>query len=1013
MLNLLFLASVALRAAVPTNDALSADGHRLIAAEHFEQADAMAQAVLTRSNVAGEAGERRRLDAINVLIDSAIAQHTLTGAACGGWIDEATKLDVHIFGEQSRRVAKAWAAASLRARRSATGPADIEHANALAQQAVERVENGSGDIAASDEAFVYQAATAMQIDGGHFDKAIADLQHAHASLANATTDYERSIDAQVLSLLGTYELQVGNRAQSITDTNAGVELALHVGGSSSRLYAATLADLGKVQVFTADFVGAKETLEHALTILHNIPAENYTACIANGFLANALLQLGDVDAARPYGRAAIDNAKGDAAGFLSGRLNSLAVVEKLSGHLDVSHDLFEQALAADERLHEKNYYGLVPMLNNLGVLSLKRDDLVAAQSEFQRALDIAAARGGGGVVYDMLSAREGLASVALGRAEPGEADTLLAQSIDELERSYGDGHPDITFLRCEQALAKARLGHRDEAFALAQNSEGFRVDLLLSTAPALGEGEMVNLKSRVDDCQGLVAALAASSQKDDQVQRAWQLLAASRGIATHLSSLRLAAARKATDASNKDAWSAWESAAKHYAELLLRNKVDAETLSKARVTLEAAESQLGSAGHPALSVAALALPTLLNRQATGSVLVAYFVTDQFDLEADARSDPQVHHLVKSPHAVYAFVRQNGATKFLSLGDSEKIEFKIAYWNRLLRDPKSNPDQVSEAGRAVRAAIWDPLAIGKTSRRIFVVPDGALYRVNFAALPDGDGYLVERGLRVHLLDSERDLAMNDSSARPQKLVLIGSPDFGGDVSATYARSDGCATAFDPLPATQTEMNRIAQMWRDASGTTPTILSGRDANKDALRAAVAGSQVIHVATHAAEFDESCSHTAARGMGIATPLKTAALKPVALALSGANEFLANGNAAGILTSEEVLALPLDNTRWVVLSACDTGLGPVVDGEGVFGLRRAFRLAGARTVVMSLWEADDVATAQWMEALYRARLQKHASVPEAIAQAQLSVLADRRARGVSTHPYFWAAFVASGDWH
>ena len=210
-----------------------------------------------------------------------------------------------------------------------------------------------------------------------------------------------------------------------------------------------------------------------------------------------------------------------------------------------------------------------------------------------------------------------------------------------------------------------------------------------------------------------------------------------------------------------------------------------------------------------------------------------------------------------------------------------------------------------------------------------------------------------------------------------------------------------------------MNRIAQMWRDASGKSTVILSGPDANKEEFRAAVAGSQVIHIATHAAEFDKSCGTAATRGMGLGTSMKTAEAKPVALALTGANEFLANGNLAGILTSEEVLALPLDGTRWVVLSACDTGLGPVVDGEGVFGLRRAFRLAGARTVVMSLWEADDVASAQWMEALYRVRLQKHASVPEAIAQAQMSVLADRRARGVSTHPYFWAAFVASGDWH
>ncbi len=1014
MLTLFLVASFVAQVTSPAHSALDDDAHRRIVAEHFDQAEAMAKNAIAHAQGSDKDSQRRRLTALNALIDNAIAQHALTAAETSRWIDDASKLDAQLYGEQARQLAKPLAAASLRARRSANGPDSTTTANALAQQSVDLLEHATGEVAPTDQAFVYQSFAAMHVESGRFDQAIVALQHADHVLQPAQTDYRRSIDAQVLTLLGTYELQVGNRAQAMIDVKAGAELALRVGGPSSRMYAAALADLGKVQVFTADYVAAKDTLERSVNILRTHPSETYTASIANGFLANALVQLGNVDAARPYCREAIADSKGDAAGFLSGRLNSLAIIEKLSGHLDLAHDDFEQALTADERVHDKNYYGLVPILNNLGVLSLKRDDLTSAQSEFQRALDIAAARGGGRVIYDVLSARDGLASVALGRAAPAEADALLAQSIGELEQSYGNGHPDLTFLRCEQALAQARLGRRDDAFASAQNSEAFRVDLLLRTAPALGEGEMVNLKNRLNDCGGLVAALAASSQKDGQIQRAWQLLAASRGIATHLSSLRLAAARKATDASNKEAWSSWESAANHYAELLLRAKVDADILSKARAELATAESKLGSAGGPVAGIADLASPASSQRQAPGSVLIAYFVADTFDLAPDARSDPQVRRLVKSPHTVYAFVRRDGATTLAALGDSEKIEFTIAYWNRLLRDPKSDLTQLSEAGRAVRAAIWDPLAIGNSAQHVFVVPDGALYRVNFAALPDGDGYLVERGLRVHLLDSERDLALNDASAQSHKLLLVGSPDFGGDQSTAITRTDACATAFEALPATLTEMSGIAQLWRDASGTAPIVLSGRDANKTALRAAVVGSQIIHVATHAAEFDESCSTSSARGMGLANaPGKTSATKPAALALSGANEFLVNGNIAGILTSEEVLELPLDGTQWVVLSACDTGLGPVVNGEGVFGLRRAFRLAGAHTVVMSLWEADDAATAQWMEFLYRARLQKHASVPEAIAQAQLSMLADRRARGASVHPYFWAAFVASGDWH
>ena len=99
-------------------------------------------------------------------------------------------------------------------------------------------------------------------------------------------------------------------------------------------------------------------------------------------------------------------------------------------------------------------------------------------------------------------------------------------------------------------------------------------------------------------------------------------------------------------------------------------------------------------------------------------------------------------------------------------------------------------------------------------------------------------------------------------------------------------------------------------------------------------------------------------------------------------------------------------------MLSACDTGLGQLRAGEGVFGLRRAFQVAGARTVVMSLWSVDDQATRLWMRALYEGRLKRNLSTADAVREASLSVLRDRRARQQSTHPFYWAGFVAAGDW-
>jgi CHAT domain-containing protein len=136
--------------------------------------------------------------------------------------------------------------------------------------------------------------------------------------------------------------------------------------------------------------------------------------------------------------------------------------------------------------------------------------------------------------------------------------------------------------------------------------------------------------------------------------------------------------------------------------------------------------------------------------------------------------------------------------------------------------------------------------------------------------------------------------------------------------------------------------------------------------------------------------------------------------VALAGANRRAAaqGDDEDGILTAEEVSGLDLSGVRWAVLSACNTGVGEVRAGEGVVGLRRAFQIAGARTVIMSLWSVDDEATRVWMHALYEGRLTRNLRTSDAVREASLSVLRSRRLAGLSTHPFYWAAFVAAGDW-
>jgi CHAT domain-containing protein len=181
----------------------------------------------------------------------------------------------------------------------------------------------------------------------------------------------------------------------------------------------------------------------------------------------------------------------------------------------------------------------------------------------------------------------------------------------------------------------------------------------------------------------------------------------------------------------------------------------------------------------------------------------------------------------------------------------------------------------------------------------------------------------------------------------------------------------------------------------------------------------------ATHGFFLGSDCATTAVATRGVGGLSTAASARSSAgtadnplllsgLALAGANRRAAAGpkDEDGILTAEEVTSLNLDGVEWAVLSACDTGLGVVKVGEGVFGLRRAFQVAGVHTVIMSLWSVEDQSARDWMRALYEGRLKKKLNTAQAVQQASLTVLRDRRAAKQSTHPFYWAGFAATGDW-
>jgi len=328
------------------------------------------------------------------------------------------------------------------------------------------------------------------------------------------------------------------------------------------------------------------------------------------------------------------------------------------------------------------------------------------------------------------------------------------------------------------------------------------------------------------------------------------------------------------------------------------------------------------------------------------------------------------------------------------------------------------------------------ALAGDATQLLISPDGQLNLIPFEALVDEHHqYLVER-YSISYLTTGRDLlrlqVARSSLSGP---IIIADPAFG-EPSQVKAASHNAAPVvlastkqvtstspqvsarrsvttasdlggvyFAPLSGTAVEANAIKLQFPDAQ-----LLTGRGATEAAVKQVNAPS-ILHIATHGFFLTDPNPQPSAdpakdvRGVQGNASTENPLLRS-GLALAGAN-LGQTGREKGVLTALEASNLNLWGTKLVTLSACDTGVGEIRNGEGVYGLRRAFVLAGAETVVMSLWPVSDYATRELMTSYYKG-LKKGLGRGEALRQTKLAML-KRKDR---QHPFYWASFIQSGEW-
>jgi tetratricopeptide (TPR) repeat protein len=323
--------------------------------------------------------------------------------------------------------------------------------------------------------------------------------------------------------------------------------------------------------------------------------------------------------------------------------------------------------------------------------------------------------------------------------------------------------------------------------------------------------------------------------------------------------------------------------------------------------------------------------------------------------------------------------------------------------------------------------WKPIAdkLGK-AKKVYFSPDGVYNQINLNSLknPATGKYVLEETIIENVTNTkdiyERTVTIG---AMPQNIFLFGFPQYAIGNGTTVEESQEVVTrkinrgeragilrflrgenGIALLPGTKEEIQKVRAIV-EKTQSKPTVRLGTEAQENSLKS-LDRVDLLHVATHGFFLDDpDFSMLGNADKYIENPLLRAGL-----IMAGAEDYLrtgslgAEGQQDGILTAREVMDLSLDNAGLVVLSACETGLGTVQNGEGVYGLRRAFQIAGAKCMIMSLWNVDDQATQELMTNFYT-NWTKGQGKQEAFRNAQMQL------KEHYPNPFYWSAFLMVGE--
>jgi CHAT domain-containing protein/tetratricopeptide (TPR) repeat protein len=835
-------------------------------------------------------------------------------------------------------------------------------------------------------------------------------------------------------------------------------------GEKHVAFALSLIKLALVYEEVGNYAEAERLFCQAVEIDRSERGENHISfAVSLTSLATLYLRMGNYSSAEPLYRRAIEiirQATGeDKAGFAK-VVTRLAILYLRMGNHAAAEPLFRQVKEIVRKVEGEDSPIYALALNNQAGLYLEMGKYGEAETLFRQALELFRKVAG----EDDLSvahSRGNLARVYVAMGNHMQAETLIHQALESFRKSEGEDHQNFGLCLTTLAAIYIATGRVAAAMNVWQQFLATQ-DRMIGHVCSFGSERqrLAYLATMQSGMQGSLSLLlqhlhdvpAAIHAALDVVLRRKAIVAESLAVQRDamlggkhpdlqpallgLARLRRQLAQKTLAGPGPEGLAAHQ---QHLAQLNAEKERQEGQLAR-QIPEVSLEQQLRAADCRAV---ALGLRE-------GAVLVEFVRFNVWDFGAvPGRGESEW-----KPARYLAFVLPAGQpdqVQMIDLGEADPIDRQIADFRAGItgegRDlgvvpPERTTATIATPGAALRVAVFDPLqsALGK-HKRLLLAPDGDLCRLPFEALPSDGGRRLIDDYQISYVSVGRDVLRFGSKPIPQPAppLIVADPNFDLDQQGAVASVNSSDVPgrrsvdlqrdhvkLQPagrLTATLQEGQAIAAMLGNAQlWTGDAALDGR------LKKDCRSPRILHLATHghflkAQPRDPNKGSRDLGAMGLPTgegmgrlsgPGMENPLLRSWLVLAGFNTWLRQGQAApdaedGILTAEDVSGLDLLDTELVVLSACETGLGEIHVGEGVFGLQRAFILAGTKTLVMSLWSVPDDATRELMENFYRRILGKDGQPGEPIADALHAAQNDLRQK--YPDPYYWGAFVCLGD--